>query len=194
MNWITEIFSSPSEQARLATTIIAAIIAVTIVLINQWFNSRRSKNEKIIEKIEETYKSIIKLEEIFFNIHNEIISNYQHFDEQKSKSPSAIFETNKAQNIENHIEQLNKEFYINEATAFMLSGLYFPCLKQDIKLLKNSYQELFLAYITSESFGEYIDASKEHIPPIEKSLKNIYKILSDIMNKHMHNKTLQPDP
>jgi len=49
INYFTDIFESTSDQARLVTTLIAALIAVVVVLANQWFNSRRAKKEKIEE-------------------------------------------------------------------------------------------------------------------------------------------------
>ena len=179
MNWFTEIFSSTSDQARLATTIIAAVIAIFVVFINQSFNSRRTRNEKTIEKIEEIYTSIIKLEELSSETHLKIITNY------------GVSEVTDIE--ESIIDQLKKEFLRTEATAYMLSGLYFPHLKKDIKKLKNIYQSLYISYVTSESLPEYCEFQKEHSPMFDNTLNNIYINLSAIMNKQMYNKAFKRD-
>lgn len=193
MNWFTEIFSSTSDQARLATTMIAAAIAIFVVFINQAFNSRRSRNSIIIEKIEEMYVAIIKLDELSSTIHHEIITNYQKYDKQKSKKPYSMFSPEIENVEEDNLQQLNEEFNRTGATAYMLSGLYFPHLKKDIKTLKETYLSLYLAFVTSESLSEYIDFSEEHRPSLKLTLSSIYKSLSITMNKQMYNKAVKWD-
>ncbi|WP_299595634.1 hypothetical protein [uncultured Microbulbifer sp.] len=55
MSWIFEVFSEKSDQARLVAILISAVVAVMVVLLNQWFLSRRAKRELLIEKIEEIF-------------------------------------------------------------------------------------------------------------------------------------------
>ena len=55
MSWIIEIFSDKSDQARLVAILISAVVAILVVLLNQWFVSQRSKRELLIEKIEELF-------------------------------------------------------------------------------------------------------------------------------------------
>lgn len=55
MNWLVEIFSDKSDQARLIAILISAVVAILVVLLNQWFLSRRAKRELLIEKIEELF-------------------------------------------------------------------------------------------------------------------------------------------
>jgi hypothetical protein len=57
LNWLFEIFSEKSDQARLITILISAVVAVSVVLLNQWFLSRRSKRDLLIEKIEELFEA-----------------------------------------------------------------------------------------------------------------------------------------
>lgn len=52
-----EIFSEKSDQARLIAILISAIVAIFVVLLNQWFLSRRAKRELLIEKIEELFSA-----------------------------------------------------------------------------------------------------------------------------------------
>jgi len=55
LNWLFEIFSENSDQARLISILISALVAVMIVLLNQWFLARRAKREILILKIEELF-------------------------------------------------------------------------------------------------------------------------------------------
>ena len=75
MQWLSEIYGSTSDQARLVTTLIAAVIAIMVVFINQWFNSRRARKEKLIEKLEELYSLVLNLQELHSAIHAAFMSN-----------------------------------------------------------------------------------------------------------------------
>lgn len=57
VNWFVDIFSEKSDQARLIAILISAAVAVFVVLLNQWFLSRRAKRELLIEKIEELFSA-----------------------------------------------------------------------------------------------------------------------------------------
>ena len=72
MMWLFEIFSEKADQARLITILLSATVAVLIVLLNQWFISRRSKRELLIEKIEELYLASSHYIKVCTNILNSI--------------------------------------------------------------------------------------------------------------------------
>lgn len=57
MTWLFEIFSEKSDQARLIAILISAVVAIGVVLLNQWFLSKRSKRDLLIEKIEELFEA-----------------------------------------------------------------------------------------------------------------------------------------
>ncbi len=76
MQWLTEIFNSSSDQARLVTTLIVAFIAFIIVFINQWFSSRRARKDKLIEKLEQMYSVISRLQSLQLSIHSEVVNNF----------------------------------------------------------------------------------------------------------------------
>jgi len=183
MNWLTEIFTSTSDQARLVTTLIAAVIAISVVLVNQWFNTRRARNSKLIEKVEEAYLVIIKIDEISSSVHHEIINNYHKYKSDVKDSPYNPLHEIEAPEL--HIDVLNKEFYRIEATAYMLSGLYFSNLKYDIQIFRETYQELYNIFLSSESLLEYHNNSKEVRLKMEKMLQKLYDNLSSIMNKQL---------
>lgn len=186
MNWLFDIFSSTSDQARLVTTLIAAFIAIVVVLANQWFTSKRTRNLKLIEKIEETYLSVIKLEELFSTIHNEIVSNYHIYNPEAQGRSHQIFDKDTGTMMAFHVDELNVEFYKTDATATMLSGLYFSELKNAITAIKDNYQRMYLIFCESESLSEYLDQSDLHRKRIRGEFEGLYANLQTIMNRYMH--------
>lgn len=58
INWFEVAFASPQEQARLFTVAISTVLAITILVLNQWFINRRTRKERMIEKLEELTTAI----------------------------------------------------------------------------------------------------------------------------------------
>ena len=59
IEWFQEIFQSSSDKARLISILISALVAIFVLLLNQWFTNRRERNKLISEKIEEMYLTSI---------------------------------------------------------------------------------------------------------------------------------------
>ena len=55
MHFLFEIFESKSDQARLISILISAVVAILLVLLSQWFVARRARKELLLSKIEELY-------------------------------------------------------------------------------------------------------------------------------------------
>lgn len=68
INWFLETFSTASEQAKLFSIVVSTALAVCLLLLNQWFNSRKSKKELLIKKIEELLTTIYAYERISLDI------------------------------------------------------------------------------------------------------------------------------
>lgn len=83
MNWLFEVFSEKSDQARLISILISAVVAVCVVLLNQWFLSRRSKRDLLIEKIEELFEAaneyVSACRELMDSFSEESVNNKQEF-------------------------------------------------------------------------------------------------------------------
>lgn len=165
MQWLSEIFESTSDQARLVTTLIAATIAICVVLLNQWYNSRRAKKDKLIEKIEETYSVIIRILELRLLIHNRILDEYP---EQSAE-----------------LFNYHEEFLRETAKAEMLSGLYFPNLTGLVEELRMNYDFFYEGYLSSEELKEYIDHVSPYCLKIDNISSAILKQLSIAMKKHI---------
>lgn len=68
INWFLEAFSTPKEQAKLFSIVVSVVLALSILLLNQWFISRRAEKELIITKIEELLTTIYAYERISLDI------------------------------------------------------------------------------------------------------------------------------
>ena len=104
--YLIELFSEKSDQVRLMTFLLSALLAVSILLINQYINTKRNKRDLLLSKIEDLYKSSIE----YTNICAEILDDVQN---QETDYPSV----NK-----DHKREVQKILRKME----MLCGLYFP--------------------------------------------------------------------
>jgi hypothetical protein len=68
VNWFFETFSSSVEQAKLFAIVLSAILAICLLLTNQWFIARKSKKELIISKIEELLTNVYAYERLTLDI------------------------------------------------------------------------------------------------------------------------------
>lgn len=57
--WIAEVFQKPSDIAQFLAIFISSIVAISVVLLNQFFNRRSARRSLYIEKIECLYQSIL---------------------------------------------------------------------------------------------------------------------------------------
>jgi hypothetical protein len=71
IEWFQEIFSNPSDKSRAITILFSALVAIIVLLLNQWFTNRRERKKILIEKIEEMYLSSID----YANSANQIIKD-----------------------------------------------------------------------------------------------------------------------
>ena len=172
MNWILEVFSDKSDQARLVAILISAVVAILVVLLNQWFLSRRSRRELLIEKIEE-----------LFSASNEYVSACRELMDslipQGSEQPDKYYEYPSIS-----VNKLNDSI----TKLQMICGLYFreekfspeefyiwrmPILEIAHKGKSLSEGEAHLAY----------EESKTHIT---KSREQLDELCKRLMKKHGH--------
>jgi len=188
MQWLIDIFASTSDQARLATALIAAIIAVAVVLLNQWFNARRARKEKLISKIEEIYSAVIKMQLLKSAIHNEVVTGYPK--KRKLQLPAQYnlpsLEIDKEVEWSRKLDEMREEFSGLGATAFMLSGLYFPHLQKDITNIWSCFDSLYFCYAESEVLSDYLDVANDHLKKLNNLFQKTFEMLSAVMKKNMH--------
>lgn len=187
MQWLMGVFEASSDQARLVTTILAAIIAVSVVLLNQWFNTKRARKETLIKKIEEIYSAVIKMQLLKSTIHYEIVSGYPDLKKLKLKvAYSSDGQNKELVEWQRNLEEKRDEFSSLGAQAFMLTGLYFPSMQKDITNIWTTFDKLYSAYIESEEFSQYMVGASKHIDDINKLFEETFATLSSVMKETMH--------
>lgn len=168
MQWLIEIFASPGDKARLVTTLLAVAMALAVVFINQYFASKRARKETLIKKVEEVSFILLKIKDLFYEIHHSTITNFGNSDELDK------------------LDILNKELNGHIDSSRVLSLLYFPTLYNNIKQLGIEYLNYHVYRLESEEFSEYIENYKSIEPDIDNIFKELKNKIQSIMKEVMH--------
>ena len=168
MQWLIEIFASPGDKARLVTTLLAVAMALAVVFINQYFASKRARKETLIKKVEEVSFLLLKIKDIFYEIHNGTITNWGNSDELDK------------------LDILNKELIGHIDSARVLSFLYFPILSNSTKKLCTEYVNYHVYRIEAEGLSKYIESYKSVEPDIDNIFKELKGETQSIMEDVMH--------
>ena len=167
INWFIDTFSTASEQAKLFSIVVSAVLAVCLLLLNQWFNSRKSKKELLIQKIEELLTTIYSYERISLDILSSLFNsagvvNQVTLDKMAESTeisdklemlcvlyfPSINFEASKGQSIilkaHKDVEQVGtnykhpkSSYSTYSSSTEKLKGLLSPLKEQTKALMKN---------------------------------------------------------
>ena len=108
MEWFFNIFDDNSDKARLIAIVLSSVVALGLLLLNQFFQNRREKTKLFIEKVEELYKAVLNLEHLSLDFMNE------------THERPISYKTNGADLKEIEVEVKEKVYQIS-----MLIGLYF---------------------------------------------------------------------
>lgn len=80
MNWFLGVFSEPKQQAQLVAIFASALVAVFVLLLNQWFTSRKAIKERKIENVEKLYTSINDYENESTRLVSQVFHKSEHDD------------------------------------------------------------------------------------------------------------------
>lgn len=166
INWFVETFSTPSEQAKLFSIVVSALLAVGLLLLNQWFNSRKSKKELLIKKIEELLTTIYAYERLSLDI------------------LSCLFNSSGIVN-QVTLDKMAESAEISDKLE-MLCSLYFPSVSFDASkgqsiILKahKDVEKIGTNYThTKSSYSTYQSSSKELkvlLSPLKEQTKGLIK-------------------
>lgn len=177
MNWIVEIFSDKSDQARLITVVISALVAVLVVLLNQWFNTRRSRRDLLIEKIEE----------LFETSNDYVAACRELLDFLKARKSTALQRHTGETNAYLPKESVNK---LNDSITKMemICGLYFNSANFDPKCYYISNMPVLEIMVKNKMVpeGRALAAFDESMEHVAESRKKLDKLCRDLMDKHGH--------
>lgn len=111
-DWMSDVFADNSDKARLVAVLVTGLIAVFVLLVNQYFAVRKSRKELLIKKIEEAYQAAMVYERSARSLLKAINRGGRDENGNFALDPSLI-------------EAMNDEVEKLE----MLMGLYFPKVK-----------------------------------------------------------------
>lgn len=135
--YVIELFSDKADQVRLVTFLLSALLAVTVLLINQWFTSRKARREYLIGKIEELSKLSIEYTELCSEILDDI--------RKQDMDPSTDFPTVTVAHF-NRVQSLIRQMEL-------ICGLYFPTSGFD----SNNYRLWNMAILEHLEKGWYAE-------------------------------------
>ncbi|MEL0631495.1 hypothetical protein V6237_01840 [Pseudoalteromonas carrageenovora] len=70
--YIIELFSDKADQVKLATFLLSALLAILVLLLNQYFAQRKARQEYLLEKIEEVARLSIEYTDLCSEILNDV--------------------------------------------------------------------------------------------------------------------------
>ncbi|HHX8286467.1 TPA: hypothetical protein ACVOYT_004651, partial [Vibrio diabolicus] len=177
IHWFTTVFSQPAQKAQLFSILLSALVAFSVLLLNQWFTSRRARKDHMINKIEEFYEAIGEYEKCAF----ELFSTMFSYSEDQTQFQEVL------DRLQTSVQRV--EMYI---------GLHFPEISFDTKahskLMQTAYYNLSDAKARRKGldFGDMDDHRKQmdHVNQLlDKVRENTSRIKTDaqvLMKRHKH--------
>ena len=172
LSWFLETYSSPSSRAQLVAIVISAVIAILVLLLNQFFTTRRTRKDILIKKIEDLYQSALAYERHA----GKLLSAIYH----GGRDARGNFNLDRAL-----LDGMNEEVEKIE----MLLGLYFPStdFAKDRYYAGPTLPVLEIAIkgklVSEEESLEAAEATKDNIANNTAELKAICK---NLMELHKH--------
>jgi hypothetical protein len=160
LSWFIEMFTDVSDRARFFAIVISSIVAVSVVLLNQYFNRVSARRTLNIEKIESIYQSLVAFRNASYVYIHRLYTKEESTDELGILYQTAV----------DHIKD-----------AEVITTLHFPNIQinsLDIhKVLMEKYNALIPSrYKGGDDWYEQTLRDIEHIKsifnPIEKQCKN----------------------
>jgi len=167
---LSEIFVDPSDKAKGITILVSSVVALSMLLLNQWFINSRSRREIKREKIEELY--LLKIE--FYRNAQSLIK--YHFDGTLSKDPDA--------NLLD-IEKVLNDFRDVKEKMYMIITLYFRRDREKLWRIK-FYRFNPEAYSVNRSMETELDYSLKNgeLSKLDDIYYGLGELCRNLMNKH----------
>lgn len=161
-DWFIKTFATAAQQATLFSIAVSTILAVSLLLLNQWFSSRKDKINLRVLKLEEFATTTYSYERLCYDILSRL---YQ-------QSPSDQF------TIDKMVESVEVSDKIE-----MLSSLYFPHIPFDAKSIQGMISKVQYQFDILElnnksdhsSYVSYDDATKV-VKEVLSELKNSIRL------------------
>jgi len=167
IEWIINIFDSPADKARFVTVVFSAIIAVFILLLNQFFINKREKRQIYVTKLEEIYQNILEFQKkgaLFLSN-----SNWHLEDDDLYKEKDLLQE---ASNAAQTITMLLELYFPNETIAFEEISKIISTLRYRLDYNEKEGDSSFATYMkVHDEFENRVQKLKDTCKEISKKLK-----------------------
>ena len=156
--WFEGVFSTSDQKVQLIAIISSTLIAIFVLLVNQWLVRRTARNELMLSKYELAYNHTVQLNAVMVKV----CSSDQNITPDKVQGLELLLVT--------HAQELNG-----------LCALYFPNINFDIELVNTLLESMHL----NKALPDLCDL-EESIIKIKVNLELMQKnILSEIVQyKH----------
>ncbi|MCS0325528.1 hypothetical protein ND930_24725 [Vibrio diabolicus] len=174
IHWFTTVFSQPAQKAQLFSIVLSAFVAFSVLLLNQWFTSRRARKDHMINKIEEFYEAIGEYEKCAFELFNTMFAQSEdssQFQEVLDRLQTAV------QRVEMYV------------------GLHFPEINFDskahTKLMQTAYYNLSYAKASRSGYGNNdsihkMDSVNQLLDKVRENTSHIKTDAQALMKRHKH--------
>lgn len=162
LNWFQMVFSSTEEQARLFTTLVSVLLAISILLLNQWFTKRKTRRDLLIEKLEKLASSLYSYQRISSSLCNSFFLQHD-VDPEKLAELSVV---------SGEIEMLQKLYFPNEKFDLTI-GADIVTLGYDN--LSNEKLKTGGIFPADHPYLEFSEALHEFSLEVEKQLEALAK-------------------
>ncbi|WP_256383065.1 hypothetical protein [Photobacterium toruni] len=181
MDFLSSIFAEKAQQAQLISIGVSAFVALIVVLLNQWFLSRRARKEVYIKKIEELYLAIDEYEERTYEFLSLLYQHNQNFDETTIRKYFNQVSTS-LQKVEMymqlHFDSVNFE---REKYDKLHHEAYVRLYKKGF----NQNQKYYLANV-SDDYREALEQQTQIYTEIRKNAQEIKALAKSLMRKYKH--------
>ena len=170
--WLSDVFASSSDKARLIAIVVSAVIAILVLLLNQHFTTRRARKEILIKKIEEAYQSALAYERHARKLLSAIHKGGQDGSGNFVLDPALI-------------DAMNEEVEKIE----MILGLHFPSVSFEKSRYYAGPTLPVLEIAVKEkkiSEQEAIEASLSTAENIRNNVTEIKELCVELMKKYRH--------
>ncbi|GAL31221.1 hypothetical protein JCM19239_6606 [Vibrio variabilis] len=167
IEWFVKTFETAAQQATLFSICVSTLLALSLLLLNQWFSKQKDNRNLRIVKLEEFATAIYSYERLCFDILSRL---YNHPPTDQITIDKMVESVELSDKIE------------------MLSALYFPNIQFEPKTTQSIIYKVHRQFDVLElnnksvpkTYVSYKDAT-EHIKDILKDLKSLVK---QEMGKH----------
>ncbi|TOQ63563.1 hypothetical protein [Vibrio parahaemolyticus] len=125
-DWFIKTFDSAQQQATLFSIVVSTILAISLLLMNQWFTSRKAKADLKVLKLEELMNTLYAYERLCFDVIAQSCN-------KKAAEESVFHKMTESVELADKIEMLTTLYfpsieYKSEDTQYLLSKIHVNCL------------------------------------------------------------------